>query len=64
MREDESYVAWLERMEERRREGVHRWDYPHPCNLWETWPWWLRWPIAGLLAIYFLGGLLAPLLWR
>lgn len=51
------------RMEERRLRGVHKWDYPYPGNMWETWPWWFRWPAAVVIAIYFLGGMIAPLFW-
>lgn len=47
--------AWRKlEAEERRRRGTHRWDYVYPSNLWETWPWWFRWPVAVAVAVYFL----------
>lgn len=47
------------RMEERRLRGVHKWDYPYPCNMWESWPWWMRWPIAAAITLYFGGSIIA-----
>lgn len=49
------------------RDGtVHRWDYAHPCNAWEGMPYFVRWPLAVLITVFFGGAFLAPLiaLWR
>ena len=40
-----------------------RWDYEYPSNLWEEITWWVRWPLAVLFGLYFLGGLIAPFFW-
>lgn len=38
------------------------WNYDHPIDLWESWPWWFRWPAGVALTIYFGGALLMPFL--
>jgi hypothetical protein len=38
---------------------AHKWDYEYPCNVWESLPFWVRWPAAVLVILYFLGGLIA-----
>ncbi len=33
------------------------WDYKHPINVWESMPWFIRWPLAVvfiIVAIFFL----------
>jgi len=40
---------------------THRWDYKHPTNQWESWPWWFRWPMAVLTTAYFLAGAALPI---
>jgi hypothetical protein len=41
----------------------HRWDYEHPGCLWESWPWWFRWPAAVVMTLYFGGALVVPFFW-
>ncbi len=42
---------------------AHRWDYEHPTCLWEQWPWWLRWPAAVVMILYFGAALIVPFFW-
>lgn len=60
--DDRRAAKIIRRMEAEQRRaitGVHKWDYEHPTCLWESWPWWFRWPAAAAIAIYFGGGFLA-----
>lgn len=49
-------------MIEDRGPNTHRWDYRYPGSTWEKMPFWIRWPLAVVFAIYFGGGLLAGII--
>ncbi len=38
------------------------WDYDKPDNLWESWPWWLRWPVAIAASLWLITALLLPII--
>jgi hypothetical protein len=41
---------------------THKWDYEHPINLWESMPFWIRWPVGVAAICYFGGGFLIGIL--
>jgi len=40
---------------------THKWDYEHPHNLWESQPWWLRWPLMFIFIVVVIFFMTAPL---
>ena len=51
---------------------IHRLDFEppqeppqrrtHPTNLWESWPWWLRWPALIAFLLYFAAAFALPVI--
>lgn len=39
---------------------THKWNYEDPTNLWEQWPWWLRWPAAVAAILWLVSALALP----
>lgn len=58
----EHFSERMIRHEERRRRGIHKWDYEYPTCLWEELTWWVRWPMAMGLILFFGGAIIAPII--
>lgn len=41
--------------------GKNSWEYEHPINAWESMPWFIRWPLAVMVSLYFGGAFLIGL---
>ena len=40
---------------------MNKWDYEQPINLWESLPWWFRWPMAAIFIVWLITALLLPI---